>query len=252
MDAKHTWLSSEELSSRWDEAVNALSSDIPDGRYVLGLEDCDIVLSQGGNPMIVWRWKVLEGEYKGCTVTDFDGLTGERSMEFVVRKLDTLGAQLKGRRVSDLPEILRELAETRPAASCRVRTSGNFRNVSVDSLVATSHAERSKLTARIPSTYDTYSPPEEGDPFAEPDDEVEEAMKQLSLEGTNDMEADEEGEMEEEQSIPQVGDKVLLKSGKIGAVLGFDPSTQRITVRVEGKLRSVRMDDVEGIVVDEG
>lgn len=43
---------------------------IPDGEYLMEVQSIEEKESQDGNPYLAWKWKVMDGEYKGATIYD--------------------------------------------------------------------------------------------------------------------------------------------------------------------------------------
>lgn len=224
---EEAWLQG--LREKWKEAIAQELLTIPDGRYVLRLKRGTVALSQQGNPMVVMEWQVAEGEYKGATISEFRGLTGERSIEFLVRDLILLGAELEGKEVTELPKILGELEGVQ--ARARVSKRGNFTDVALE-------AKTSGPTAPEARPASTRAPL--------PTQPIARSSGAEAVE-VPPMEEDEEDPFAEEAEV-KAGDKIVLKDGTEAVALGYDKVTRRVTARVQGKLRAIPIDQVEGIL----
>jgi len=50
--------------------VESGGREVPDDQYLLEVLSCEEKESGDGNPYLAWKWKVVEGPYKGATIYD--------------------------------------------------------------------------------------------------------------------------------------------------------------------------------------
>lgn len=133
------WLKQQEKEWK-DIAVEAKQSTgfdrVPDGRYVSRLSGADLCLSKSSDKLqIKWSWVILEGEYQGEQILDFDGLEREDALLWLGRKLYRLGIDPETVKLSKLEKTLSDLVESAPVAVLSCKTRNDFQRVSIDKLI---------------------------------------------------------------------------------------------------------------------
>jgi hypothetical protein len=108
---------------------------VPDTKYIARLSEASVENPGSGLRMKI-VFVILEGDYTGETLTKTDGLTGERSLEFLCRTLARLGYDPDDVSLKQLPAICAELTKEKPVCNVQARTGANdFQNVFINSVI---------------------------------------------------------------------------------------------------------------------
>jgi len=107
--------------------------DVPEGQYMLQLSGATLKETQSGNLGIVAKYLVVEGEFEGVEVSEFKNLTSGRGPYFISQWIELLGFTAPDD-IEDLEDLLVEMTEAAPIASCTVKVKGEFTNIYVNEL----------------------------------------------------------------------------------------------------------------------
>lgn len=228
-DARGAWKKQKKAAK---EAAKRRTID--DGRYVAMLTGYTIGVSRGKNPrpQLVWKWTILEGSEKGRTASDFDGMDGDRSWEFIGGKLMKLGVDLDDWDPSMLEETMDMLVHPkkgRPVCRITLRTKdgSDFQNLYIDQV--------------LEDVGKNYTP-EDGD-YEEDDDQDGDEDE----EDDDDSEDEEEDEDDDEPAELTVGaDVEFAYKGKTleGVVKKLNEKKGIVTIERGGKRYEIAADDV--------
>lgn len=223
----------------WMKAKTRASEDVPfgeyeDGRYIGRLVGAEIGESQSsGRLQVTWTWKFLEGEYKGQTVRDFDGLETEDNMMWFGRKIVRLGAEMPDD-LDDLPEVLTDLEKSKPVARFKLATKGDYQNVYLQQVLDEDDLEDTE------EDEDDENTEEESDDDSDEDESEEEEEEEE--EDDSDSDSEDEEEEEEEEETPE--EDVELESGmRVTATIKRKEQVGNvISVSEDGKSALIRLD----------
>lgn len=86
-------------SRNWDDVkAKASQSNFenpPDGTYIMQLTGAELAESQSGKAMVKWVWTIVEGDLIGKTKYDFTILEGDRGLEPLAWRLQSMGIRLE-------------------------------------------------------------------------------------------------------------------------------------------------------------
>ena len=126
------------LKKGWKEAGKredgGFENPVDDGVYMMQITVAELGESQAGRLQIHWGYTVLEGEYAGETVHDWDGLESENNLFHVQRKLARLGYDVPDD-PSELEDVIVAIAEAQPVVKGKVKTKDEFTHVYVNKLI---------------------------------------------------------------------------------------------------------------------
>lgn len=137
-----TWLKKANKSWKKEAAAGKSlgANDIDDGFYIVRWLKGLIEKGDSGLRLKITT-KVLDGEskdgvdYTGKKIVKSDGLEGDQSLQYLAKMLSRLGIDPEECDLTDLPEILVELNESKPVMKIQVKTKGDFQNVYINKLV---------------------------------------------------------------------------------------------------------------------
>lgn len=216
----------EELTEEWnqaqEDAKGPLFTTLEDGRYIAKLVGTDIGESQSsGRLQVTWIWEIVEGEYTGEQVRDYDGLENEQNLVYLLRKLAILGYDIDQVNVGDLEEVLEELVAAKPLCRIRLRTRGDFQNVYIDQMIE----------ARSSSDV-SYEEEEE----VVEEDEAEEESEELNIE-------DEDFDFEDGEPIEDIEE--FIDEDEIDKVVGSEEEEDEDDEIEEMEEQAFSADDME-------
>jgi hypothetical protein len=109
---------------------------VPDTKYIARLHEASVE-NPGSGLRLRMVFVILEGDYTGETLTKTDGLTGDKSLEYLCRTLARLGYDPdEVTSIRQLPGICAELTKEKPVCNVQTRTGANdFQNVYVNSVI---------------------------------------------------------------------------------------------------------------------
>jgi hypothetical protein len=142
-------------SDRWNAAKTSSVAqtdgfvNLPDGAYLMKLNDASIGLSQtSGRLQITWNYTVMEGEKTGDSHRVYDGLDATDARDplpYVLRTIRRFGVNIDVLKIDELPEVLLQLSALHPLIKCRLATSTKngktFQNTYVDQVMLADEAE---------------------------------------------------------------------------------------------------------------
>ncbi len=98
--------------------------DLPDGRYQMVVEHADLQRSNKGNPMLVWRMRVLGPRYAGAKYWHRNMIISKKNVHWLKRDLIIAGLDLE--KLSDLPARAGELGNV--TLEVQLKTKGDMQN----------------------------------------------------------------------------------------------------------------------------
>ncbi len=127
-------LSKAELNKAWKEGFAtkdefAGGEVYEDGRYKVALTAADRYESKAsGRDQVMFEFTFLEGDYKGKTKRDYNGLDRAESVPFLIRKIEAMGFDAP-EEADDLEPVLKKMVKARPQFVVQLKTKGDFQNV---------------------------------------------------------------------------------------------------------------------------
>ena len=228
------------LKGKWKDSVDeaeGLGATLKDGTYVMELKAAEVVESASGNLQVQWDFEVQEGEDKGVSLRQWDGIEGDDRLKWLRLRLRTLGIP-EPDDVSELEELVSEAADKGIQFRGRVKTTDDgFTNLRVQKLLESGYEEGS----------DDGEPEEDSDDSG--DDEPEEEGGEEESEPEEE-EPEEEGEPEEEEIALAEGMAVTIKiKGKKtkGKIVGFVDDDTKAQVKIGKKTYKVKIDNVDPV-----
>lgn len=225
-DIKKNWKKAMEKSGE----STGFGSEVEDGRYLGKLVKAELGESQAGRTQITYRWEILEGDYKGSTLSAYDGLVTEENLLWAIRRLQKFGYEMPediDEKGTELKDLLKELEKSGVICRVRVKTNGEFQNVYLD-----------KVMGGEVETDDEDSEQEEvsADEAEDEDVEADEPEEEEQEEEEAEEEEAEEEEVEEEASTVELkkGMNVVatIKGKKVpGTVLDILEDEGKVKVR---------------------
>lgn len=225
--------------------------EIEDGRYLARLVSFEIGESKSSSRVqMMTEWKLQEGDYKGQSKRNYDGLESEDNLVYVAKFIGRLGYEAPDD-LDSLDALMKEIVAEKPLARIRLKTRGEFQNVYVDQVF--DKDDEDEILAEAASEAEAGDEEEEETEETEETDEAEE--EEESDDDAEEEEADEEAE-EDEASDDEVeveltvGTKVLApykgkkKPGKVIEIL--DDDKVRVKMDDGGKVVRVAIDELEG------
>lgn len=78
----------------------------PDGTYMCKLIGAELEESRSGNPQVKWTYLILEGEYSGKNIWDWNGLTQDKAWTYLAAKLQRFDVDPDGLDLEYLQDAL--------------------------------------------------------------------------------------------------------------------------------------------------
>jgi len=120
------------LNKSWKDATNEedpFGAQVDDGFYKMKVMEGRVEEAQSsGRLQIRWEHQILEGEFKGETVLEYEGLEQEQSLFYVQRRISRLGYDIP-EDISELQAVLEKITKEQPVARCKVATKDDFQHV---------------------------------------------------------------------------------------------------------------------------
>jgi len=111
------------------EAEKAKSFDpLPDGRYIVEVDQAEVTTSKSGAPMLKWTMRVLQGPHDGRMMWRNNMLASKANLTWLKTDLAKFNMSLD--KVNDLNERAKELVDL--VLHVTQRTSGQYTNVYID------------------------------------------------------------------------------------------------------------------------
>jgi hypothetical protein len=234
-NAKKNWKKGRQRHASGD---TNFGNDVPDGRYLAKLTAAEVGESQSsGRLQIMWTWKILEGDYKGETCFDFDGLETEDNLMWLAKKLETLGYE-SPEDLEEIEELLEQLLADAPTFRIRLRTKGEFQNVLLDKPIESGEDEDDE------DEDDADESESDDDEEDEDEDEESDDDEDEDEEDADEEEEDEDDEEVEEDDEPDVekGDMVQFKHKK--------KTRQGKVIKLSGDQAKVKLQSGTMVTVD--
>lgn len=203
-------------------------TEIEDGRYIARCNGGEITESKSsGRLQVAWKYTILDGEAKGATKYDFDGLESEDNLMYLARKIAKFGYEAPDD-LSAVEDVLAAIGKDKPLVKVRLKTKGgsDFQNLYLDSVYSKDDEEEVLADAAA----------EDG--AAEEEATEEEATEEATEdEATEDDAVEEEAPEEEDGGVElTVGMKVLVSmKGETypGSVLELLEAENKARVKLE-------------------
>ena len=154
------------LSKTWKAAKERANEgggqdEFEDGRYLAKIVGAEIGESaNSGRSQIDWSYKILEGDYKDKVKHDYAGLDTEMNQMFVAQAIAKLGYEVPDE-MEDLDEILKEIVKEKPIVRIRLKTKGEFQNVTLDKVLGKDEASEAEEEAEPAEEQEEVSAEEE-------------------------------------------------------------------------------------------
>ncbi len=120
----------------------------PDGSYVAQLSGASLEQSRSSNRLqIKWQFTLLEGDQAGTVKNDYQGLEGERSLEFLAWRLRDLGVDVNDVNLERLQDLLDDLVARDMVMKITLKTQkdSDFQNLRVQKLLPNYNTEDFQL-----------------------------------------------------------------------------------------------------------
>ncbi len=118
-----------DVLAQFDDTFNNLEvvaeSEIPDGKYHVTVEKAELTKSQTGNPMLLWRLRIIGPDQDGQVLWHRNMIATEDNVMWLKKDLVTCGVHLD--RLSELPGALDRLVGLTLAVA--KKTKGEYENV---------------------------------------------------------------------------------------------------------------------------
>ena len=127
------------LKGNWNKAKErkggGFESAVEDGIYKMCVTVAELTERQSsGRLQIHWEFTVMDGEFKGEAVHDYDGMESEDNLFFIQRKVTKLGHEAP-EDPSEIEEILAAITKEHPVFRGRVKTKDDFTHVHINKLL---------------------------------------------------------------------------------------------------------------------
>lgn len=207
-------LSASELNKAWKSGLATKDEvagggfEADDGRYKVALTAADRYESKAsGRDQVMFEYTFLEGDYKGKTKRDYNGLDRAESIPFLMRKIEAMGFDTP-EEIDDLEALLKKMVKAGPQLVIQLKTKGDFQNVYIQKTLDDDE------TVELPA-------------------ETEEVPAEEKTSGVSKEEAPAEEEAELEVGMTVVCfDDEDKEEGK-GEVLAIDEENEELTVKRE-------------------
>lgn len=228
MNAMKEWLKNQQ--EKYDASKDSTGDfeRLPDGIYISRLVSAEIGQSKTSDKwQVVYQHVIIDGDNMNFLNYSFQGLEGNRSMEFLARGLKSYGIDPGDVQLDKLPAILEELAAARPVCKIKLVTKGEFQNTYVDKVLS---SEDWPDVDESDYTHTTGSGGKSDDEDEDEDD------------GTETETEDED----EDDGIPQIGKKASfeLEGEEVtGVISSVDEDEEFLKIKVAGKNYKVPMSE---------
>lgn len=100
-----------------------------DGKYLVKIVSAKVTQSKNGRWQHVTGFKFVEGDYKGQTVYQYQGIDNEVGLGILFKQLELLGVEVES--PEDFKSADKKLESKQPTVEIRLVTKGEFQNVYV-------------------------------------------------------------------------------------------------------------------------
>jgi hypothetical protein len=240
------------LKKNWGAAVktakaNGPSGPVPPGKYTARIMEAVLENGQYGWQLI-WRFQIVNGDYVNKKITRYDGLDGERSLEFVANNLQVFGVDIEDFDLEDLPEICEQLTEKKPyvaiAVSINEKNGKEYTNIFINRHLE-DDVEDETASGKAAADEDEEEAGEDEDgeeDSSEDDEEGEEEEEEEEEDGDSD--EDEDGE------DVQIGMRVeytFKNQTYTGEIVDVDEESGEVIIKDEESKKKRRV-SVENVV----
>lgn len=211
------------------ERKDTFGSTVPDGAYIMRVSATLGESASSGRMQIAWLYTIMEGENRGDTVRDYDGLETEDNLFFIQRKLGRLGQEIPDDPL-EIESIVEQIEEDGPLVRATVKTKDEFQHVYVNRLLEDSSEE--PIASKVSGGH-RDDLPSKGRRVADEEEETEEA--EVEEEGEEIAEDEEEIDLAEGMEVSFRWRNSPLK----GEILNFTEDDTRARVKAGGKVYAV-------------
>jgi len=118
------------------------NSVIEDGKYLAQLYRAELCESQSsGRLQVAWGYEILEGEFKGEKITNYDGVESEENLSFLGRNIGRLGFDIPDDLENELVSLLEKIQKKKLQCKIAVKTKGEFQNVYLQKVISNNESE---------------------------------------------------------------------------------------------------------------
>jgi hypothetical protein len=146
-----------QANKKWQEEASRAKEEngltqFDDGRYYAQLKSCELTETKSGNPVILWTFKILEGEYAGQVIRRYrtlenDNIAIEDGLKWAARDLLVYGYDpedvhfdyTRSKEDGFIVNVLNDLAgqgDENPVVILRLKTKGDYQNIDVDKVLS--------------------------------------------------------------------------------------------------------------------
>jgi hypothetical protein len=116
------------LADLWETGKESTREDQPVGKFQAKIVSAQLTTAQSsGKPMITYQLQILTGPSKGKTIYKYDGLGSEKQIPIAQGSLRTLGIDVKGLKLQELPALLLSLHDS--VVSITAKHNGEYYNI---------------------------------------------------------------------------------------------------------------------------
>lgn len=216
-------MSRTDLAKAWKESYQKKDEfvggmEYEDGRYGVALTGAERGESKGsGRDQVMFEFTFLDGDYKGKSKRDYNGLDRPEAIPFLMRKIIAMGFEAP-EEINDLEALLKKMVKAHPKLRIQLKTKGDFQNVYVDGPLL---EEGEEADGSAEQEEDAPAPALDKHPVSKEKPEEEEAPA-----------SEEEEEIEVGMSVRCLDDDdVEIGSGKIKTI---DPDAMEVIVTMDG------------------
>lgn len=209
---------------------------VDDGKYVARLKSAQVGESQSsGRLQIMWNWEILEGDFKGQTVLDFDGLETEDNLMWLARKLNKLGYEAPDD-LEDIEDLLKELEGEMLTFRIKLKTKNEYQNLFIDKQVKDDDDDED----------DDEDDSDEDESEAEEDDDDNEESDEDDEEDEEDDESDESDDEDEDEE----DEEPELEKGMMVRFKHKKKKVEGKVLHIKGDVVSVKLQSGVKVKVD--
>jgi len=261
------------LKKVWAEAKESGGfTDFEDGFYEAELKEAELQESKSsGRLQVLMVWEVVEGDEKGKSYRDYQGIDNEVGAAILMGNLVTLGAE-EVDSPEDLGETLTDLQERGIVARVELKTKGDFQNLRIRKVLENGEDLEDEdedeggedggaplvgdvvvvKVGKEEKELEVLSVDEEEETFTA---KVGRKKKTFDFDDILRWVEEDDDEGDSEDVIPKVGDSITVEdddgSPLVVSVLSVDEEEETFTAKVGRKKKTFDFDDIMGDLEEE-
>ena len=119
---------------KWNDALEKSKAtsfgEYNDGTYKVQLIKAEVNTSKAsGRLQHVFGFKFIDGEYKGSTVYQYQGVENETGISILIQNLRKLGYDVTD--AEEIEEADPKLAKSKPVVTVKLKTNGEYQNLAI-------------------------------------------------------------------------------------------------------------------------